>query len=285
MRSARNTQQHTARTILELGGHPNCIGAFISIPCGTWSVLRYNRLQGSDPGVLRRLPHHADGIPLADGTLHPSVVKANRMLEVACGLGDVLVPRGCFVVFESPVGHSANSNFPYKGRDDHASMWDSSRMQEFMKYHNTKSVQFDQCPLGSNAQKTTQLECSANVFPLVYRLFGSLICDHPPGHHDRLPGEMSTMGTFKSAAYAHYPPDMNRRLAHIITTFASQATCDYKGPTVPVDPLTAWSGMYCPESPHEFVEDDKGQVHWARRRAMLRTTRKLALDALRVPSA
>ena len=212
---------------MELGGHPNCIGAFISIPCGTWSVLRYNRLKGSDPSVLRRLPHHADGIPYPDGTLHSSVIKANRMLEVACGLGDVLVrlvPRGCFVVFESPVGHSADSNFPFKGREDHASMWDSSRMREFMHHHGTKSVQFDQCAVGAKAQKTTQLECSANIYSLVYRLFGNLICNHPHGYHAHLPGEMSDTGVFKSAEYAHYPSDMNRRLAYIITVSYTHLT-------------------------------------------------------------
>eukprot|EP00966_Prymnesium_polylepis_P143184 3304807-Prymnesium_polylepis.1 len=42
--------------IQDLAANPGCLGVS-SVPCGSWSILRYNP-HANAPGVERRLPHH-----------------------------------------------------------------------------------------------------------------------------------------------------------------------------------------------------------------------------------
>jgi hypothetical protein len=68
----------------ELASFPLCIGIISSVPCGSWSVLRY--VDNGGPSVARRLPLHARGIPRPDGSLPPSVVKGNSILDLSLNL-------------------------------------------------------------------------------------------------------------------------------------------------------------------------------------------------------
>ena len=93
--------------LVDLVHLPNCKGVFGSIPCGTWSVLRYIR---PGPPVLRRLASAVNrwidetlGIKRTDGTLPDSVVSANLMVEGMVTVASAAMELGKLFAYESPV--------------------------------------------------------------------------------------------------------------------------------------------------------------------------------------
>jgi hypothetical protein len=56
------TVKSVRHKIQDLATRPGCLGVASSVPCGSWSVLRYNP-QANAPSVERRLPHHMRGVP------------------------------------------------------------------------------------------------------------------------------------------------------------------------------------------------------------------------------
>ena len=94
-----------------------CLGAFISLPCKTFSVLR------GKPGVefskpLRNL-EHVTGIPREDGSLPPKVVASNMMdVRARCSGDDDDPQQGGRFVTESPPSRAAGSRFPIEGREE-----------------------------------------------------------------------------------------------------------------------------------------------------------------------
>ena len=132
-------------------------------------------------------------------------------------------------------------------------MWSHPRMQQFMALHATRSVHFDQCALGATAMKTTQLECTPDIYPLVYALFAALKCDHPEGTNDTLPGEMQASGEFNSSKYAHYPATMNQRL---VECFVKSANERWQWNATPAGALMDWGSLYT-NADCTFIEDDR----------------------------
>ena len=114
------TRREVTQALVRLASHPRCRCVVVSIPCGTWSALRYVK---PGPDVLRRLPHHAEGIPREDRTLPKKVTLANTMLDNAIEVVDAACEHGADAMFESPVSRDANSPHAINGREDHASMW------------------------------------------------------------------------------------------------------------------------------------------------------------------
>ena len=197
----------------ELAAFPLCVGVLASVPCGSWSVLRY--VDNGGPTVARRLPHFARGIPRPDGSLPPSVVKGNSILDLALDLTDTVVARGGFGLFESPVGRGEGSQWPMEGREDHASMWSYPELITRLDAWRFGDVHFDQCRTGLLAQKTTQLSMSPELHPAFRAAFASLVCDHG-GHTERIPGPVDGDGRYRSAEFARYTVHMNELLAHAI---------------------------------------------------------------------
>ena len=70
----------------------------MSIPCGTWSALRYVK---PGPDVLRKLPDHVLGIPDANGKLPRSAIVANAMLDSVIGIVEAGCAHGASAMFES----------------------------------------------------------------------------------------------------------------------------------------------------------------------------------------
>eukprot|EP00966_Prymnesium_polylepis_P222233 5141896-Prymnesium_polylepis.1 len=94
--------------LLDLATRPDCLGVISSVPCGSWSVLRYNP-QVNAPGVERRLPHHKRGIPRPDGSYAPSVALGNAALDFAIQISELVIAHGGFSFYESPVSRAAHS--------------------------------------------------------------------------------------------------------------------------------------------------------------------------------
>ena len=113
-----------ASALTHLINLPNCVGVFASIPCGTWSAIRYHR---PGPPVLRRLASAANGwldetlgIKRADGSLPDAVATANLVAENMATVARAALERGKLFAYESPVSRAADSQFALKGREDHA---------------------------------------------------------------------------------------------------------------------------------------------------------------------
>jgi hypothetical protein len=119
------------RQIQDLAARPLCMAVLSSVPCGSWSVLRYVP-QSNAPGVERRRPHHSRGIPRADGSLAPSVILGNGLLDFAILISEIVIGHGGESFFESPVSRAADSQFSIPGREDHASMWDDESLVEHL---------------------------------------------------------------------------------------------------------------------------------------------------------
>ena len=118
--------------VQDLAARPGCLGVISSVPCGSWSVLRYNP-QANAPGVERRLPHHMRGVPRADGSFAPSVVLGNTILDFSILVSELAIAHGGFAFFESPVSRAAHSPFAIAGREDHAAMWDDPPLDEHLE--------------------------------------------------------------------------------------------------------------------------------------------------------
>ena len=117
----------------------------MSIPCGTWSALRYVK---PGPDVLRRLPDEAEGVRRRDGSLPGSVRLANAMLNHAIEISEAACDHGAEVMLESPVSRDAASPHSIEGREDHASMWSYPALKTFAARQQMRGVTFDRCRTG-----------------------------------------------------------------------------------------------------------------------------------------
>ena len=132
-------------TLLRWARDPRCLGAFISIPCKTFSVLR------GKPGVefsrpLRDLDRVL-GIPREDGSLPPKVVASNVMSDFAAKVMLAVHKGGGTFVAESPPSRAAGSRFPIEGRERHASQFDHPAWVHVYESTGARFIYFDQCRL------------------------------------------------------------------------------------------------------------------------------------------
>ena len=225
--------------VSELAMRPQCVGVISSVPCGSYSVLRYVP-QANAPGVERRRPHHVRGIPRADGSLAPSVILGNTLLDFAIHISEVVIGHGGFALFESPVSRAAGSQHAIPGREDHAAMWDDEGLAAHLLAGQYGHVCFDQCCTREHpaAQKTTQLSATPGLDASLRRRFGSLRCRLPKSQHTHVPGGPDANGAFQSEQLSRYSPEMNRLVAEaVVEHLSTRGAQSISGP-FPSDPAS-----------------------------------------------
>ena len=219
------------RQIQDLAARPLCLAVLSSVPCGSWSVLRYVP-QSNAPGVERRRPHHTRGIPRADGSLAPSVVLGNGLLDFAILISEIVIGHGGEAFFESPVSRAADSQFSMPGREDHVSMWDDGPLIDHMAAGRYQSFPFDQCCTRDHpcAQKTTRLAATPRLHRALHARFGNMRCQLPPSAHQSVPGGADSNGVFASEALSRYSPPMNELIAESVVEAVQDGTARPGGP-------------------------------------------------------
>ena len=176
--------------VLRLAQSERYLGAFISIPCKTFSVLR------GKPGVEHSKPvrdlDNVLGIPREDGSLPHVVVQSNLMSELAAGVMAAVHSKGGIFVAESPPSRAANSRFPIEGRERHASQFDHPAWLGVQQLSGARFIYFDQRTFhddpSTTSPKKTAFMVSPNAFPAFHSRFAPLLCDHPPRSHRTMYG-------------------------------------------------------------------------------------------------
>ena len=145
------------RQILELAARPQCLGCLSSVPCGSYSVLRYVA-QANAPGVERRRPHHTRGIPRADGSLAPSVIRGNALLDFSVLVSTTVLSHGGFAFYESPVSRAAGFSVRHSGSRGSRRHVGRSGPAGAYGFRAVSVLAFDQCCTRPHPspQKTTQ---------------------------------------------------------------------------------------------------------------------------------
>ena len=245
------THEHTQKRVLDIASDPRCLGAFISIPCKTYSVLR------SKPGVEFSYPlrdaSHVLGIPRPDGTLPFKVVQSNIMSEfVAKVMRAVHSNNGVFVA-ESPPGRGIDSRFPISGREDHVSQFDHPDWVKLSNDTNCSLIYFDQCPLYNDppalARKKTALMVNPKGYHAFYKRFAPLVCPHDYNAHKPVYG-MDDAGNFMSAATENYPSAMNKLIAEALIESCGPENLQAQ------DPLERWCGYF------DVANNDGASITW-----------------------
>ena len=219
------------RQVLELAARPQCLGCLSSVPCGSYSVLRYVA-QANAPGVERRRPHHTRGIPRADGSLAPSVVRGNTLLDFSVLVSTTVISHGGFAFYESPVSRAEDSQFAIRGREDHAAMWDDPGLQEHMTFGRYQWLAFDQCCTRPHPspQKTTQLAATPGLFEALFVRFAHRRCTLPIARHSSMPGGADEDGAFRSEEESRYSVEMNELIAESVVEAIEQGLPPANGP-------------------------------------------------------
>ena len=212
-------------SLAAIAAHPNCTAIMASLPCATWSAIRFNNIGPHGPPPLRTLAHPL-GIPSGKGDLRPEVVEANAVAENGMHIIEAGLRHKVRVIIESPVGRGAGSPFSLPGRGNHASFWTHPAVINLMRKYGYSSICFDQCCTGALAVKSTQLWCSPNVLPEVAKRFAHLICNHAKCRQRTLLNQRTTASTntFKSKLTEHYTSHMCRLLAEALTAHLAPVT-------------------------------------------------------------
>ena len=277
----------TSRAVIDAlllhAAHPRCRGVFASVPCGSWSVLRYRR---PGPPVVRRLPRWQRGIPRDDGTLPDVVVRGNAMLDASMEIMEACIEHGGFAGFESPVSRSAGSPFAMGGREDHASMWADPFLIKFHAKHHMTGTAFDQCRTRPHTvdglvplRKTTYLSGTPALAATFRRRFGPLVCDHRDEHESIVNQSSDEPGGYASEITAEYSSVMNGLLVDSFEDAIEVAPAAAAIDPTPSDPMSAWGSIYENGEALRFVEDDVPamNISWTRRLGTKLMTALLAL--------
>ena len=132
-----------ALAVKELAALANCVGIHVSVPCDTWSAVKFN-VEAEGPQPLRDCDNVL-GIPLADGSLPSAAIAANAITDVACDAARACAAHGGHVVMESPVPRGAGSPFAIPDRERHASFWSHPSVITLVADLRLLTVIFDQC--------------------------------------------------------------------------------------------------------------------------------------------
>jgi len=229
----------------------NCKGVFGSIPCGTWSVLRYVR---PGPPVLRRLASAVNkwvdetlGIKRTDGTLPDSVVNANLMVEGMVTVANAALESGKLFAYESPVSRAHTSQFAVQEREDHTEMSSHPALASLIERYGLVRTYFDQCMIGSDFEKKTQIIADNRTTIKVRAEFGTRVCDGSHEHRSMV-GDVNENGTFASEDAAAYSSEMNELIAKVFI--------DTKMPTMSVtSPMADWSAWMTSTSLMNVTEE------------------------------
>jgi hypothetical protein len=186
----------------------------------------------NDPGVERRQPHHTRGIPRADGSLAPSVVRGNALLDFSVLVSTTVLSHGGFAFYESPVSRAEDSQFAIRGREDHAAMWDDPGLQEHMAFGRYQTLAFDQCCTRPHPspQKTTQLAATPGLFEALFARFAHRRCTLPVARHSSMPGGADENGDFQSEEQSRYSLEMNELIAESVVEAIERGLPPANGP-------------------------------------------------------
>ena len=202
------------KAILALAAMPSCLGMMASVPCNTWSAVRFNNLESSPSGAsgpLRDIDN-LRGFESMGGQLPTKVIEANALLDGAIAAADAVAAHGGVFVFEHPVPRGEGSDFAMPGREKHASMFDDPAMKALIQRHGATHTDFDLCRVGAMHVKTTRLCSSPTIAPHVAQLFGHLTCNCPGGHAPMRGLDAGGQFVTKSSESEKFTPELNRLL-------------------------------------------------------------------------
>ena len=210
------TDATVQRDVLRLASDSRCRGAFVSIPCKTFSVLR--SLPGVEHSYPLRNSEHVLGIPRADGTLPPKVVSSNIMSDFAARVMQTVHDRGGVFVAESPPSRGTGSRFPIEGREDHVSQFDHPAWVELRRATKADMIYFDQCAFHEGDPKETSRKKTAFLvnpkgYDAFHRRFSPMICTHGFDAHRKHAHGMDAQGRFISSSTENYSSKMNALIA------------------------------------------------------------------------
>ena len=234
--------------VLKLARDARCLGAFISIPCKTFSVLRgKSGVEHSKP--VRDLDNVL-GIPREDGSLPWNVVESNTMSELAAGVMAAVHSQGGIFVAESPPSRAAGSRFPIEGRERHASQFDHPSWMEVCRSAGARFIYFDQCSFyddpAMTSPKKTAFMASPRAYDAFHRRFAPLVCTHPKGSHKTMYG-IDDNGNFMSPSSENYSPKMNALIAEALCEAAGSRRTR-SASAAALDPVARWQHLYEPSS-------------------------------------
>ena len=191
---------------------------FMAPPCSSFAVAK-------DPPVRDR--EHVLGLPGLDPDSARYVAKHNEIVTFAATLALVAHARRVPYAIENPSDRGDIESDAYWAEHSHAaSIWLTPTMRLLRDTTSPRVVTFPQCAFGSDAQKFTTIWTTST--PLASAFTGKT-CTHVGKHADVAHGYMPD-GSYRSAQYAAYPPDMNAAIAHgvahapILTAAAVHAT-------------------------------------------------------------
>jgi hypothetical protein len=203
------TDPRLVKQLIEYASNPMCLGVLATIPCSTWSVLRFRALASGISSPLRDCDFPV-GIPNPDGSLPAKVKAANTIADNTILIVEACAAHGGTWVIENPPFRGLGSPFAWAGRERHSALWQYPPMARFAERHGSHFVYFDQGAAGAPTQKTTALLCSGNIHRAVSKRFGPL--RSTAEQSEQLYGEPESDG-FRSAASSHFPSRVNELLA------------------------------------------------------------------------
>ena len=241
------TKDDVKLRLIEAASHNDCKGVMISTPCSTWSAARYNE---GGPPVLRNLDNPM-GIPSKDGKLPMIVTKANTVLETAIDVAWAVVSKGGSFIFEQPVSRARGSPQGIPGREMHAAISSYPKLVQLLRAYRSLSVCFEQCKVGADSQKCTELLASPQIFDFVVQHFGSLRCNHIECRKYSLIGKSSPGTGSGSENYTvNYTSKMCELLAKCFVAACTYSDGDDAGdtcgaPTTPTSVMQKETDVFC----------------------------------------
>ena len=172
--------------LLELARLEHCVGIFLQLPCGAWSVVKFSDEPGPQPIFTHDSP---DGTCDEQGRPLPSVSLARDMVESAIAIARPVLERGGWFLSEHPAAQGKGSVLSTKGLEQHSGMHQTKSFQDLTVEFGLQTVLTDLCGSGHANRKTTEFLCNAPLFPALQQRFGALRCTHPPGFHEPLRGK------------------------------------------------------------------------------------------------
>ena len=136
-------------------------------------------------------------------------------------------------------------------------MFNTPQAQRLRERFSAFDVVFDQCRLGLNYAKPTQLLTN---LPLAKELLGGLRCSHGKRAHPPMQGRTS-QGEYITKAQSRYPEELCRVFAQCFSPFLSQFAVDVKVEAEPdePDPAREWVKRRAPTAAKSW--DDLGRWH------------------------
>ena len=161
--------------LTSLTSMPTCIGLFMQLTCGPYSVVKFADGPGPKPIFTSAEP---DGVKMANGTLAEGVMVARQQAEAAMRIAEPVLRRGAAFFSEHPREQGVNSDLPVKGLEQHSGLHSTKVFKEATATYGLMPVITDLCMSGHAKQKATDFLCSPVLYGPMQREFGHQRCDH-----------------------------------------------------------------------------------------------------------